>query len=221
MSDYNRPDDQYPPDDRDPTQRGPRRPDPRRSSRPSSSLDDGQVPDLRQRSSVYREAQKSKGRSAPRRTELESEDFDPDDVYDERQSIASRARSGCMGLNLSGMDWIFVVTLVLAAARGFGRRDGNKGCLPTRRCFNIVVLNLGGLALVVWGIYIAATNGESTRLGAAMSGAGVLLCLFGGGSVIALLAFTVKMLDLDNLGENAIDDVGGGFLKNILGGGRR
>lgn len=220
MSDYPPPDDRYPPLDQDPTQRGPRRP-----SRPSSSFDDGQIPDLRQRSSVYREAQRQSrsrptSRPASRNPEQDGDDFEVDEAYTDQPSLAARARSGCMGLNLSGMDWIFVVTLVLAAARGFGRRQGGNGCLPTRRCFNIVVLNLGGLALIGWGIYIAATNSESSRLGAAMSGAGVLLCLFGGGSIIALLAFTVRMLDLDNLGENALEDVGGGFLSNILGGRR-
>lgn len=211
MSNYTPPpDDRYPPDDSYP---------PRNVRRPSASRgDDGsgfKAPDLRQRSALYRESQQRNLSGNRRQVNYEDEDegYEDTGAKPKEESLTQRFKRGIGGF--SGMDWLFVVALVLAAARGM---SNTRGCLPTRRCMNVMLINIIGIGLIVGGIYYASTASNSnSTVTLAMSGGGVLLCLFGGGGVIGLLIGALKMIDLDNFGNNALEDMGGGFLDNILG----
>lgn len=117
---------------------------------------------------------------------------------------------GCMNLfSGNSSTLIFIFVLFIAAFRG----DVNgQGCLPGRRCANIIFGALGGIALVFGGLYVGAQT-EAAGVATAMACAGSFICL-GSLSGVGFLMFSMlRLIDL-----NPLDDRDGGILDNVLGG---
>ncbi|NDJ86582.1 MAG: hypothetical protein GYB66_11900 [Chloroflexi bacterium] len=190
------PNQDYPP--RDP-RREPPYEDPYSGQGPGSGLRPPRAPDLRRKTESYREIEQHQ------RSGYDYDDRDPEDEPDNGSSPR-----GCFGVpGMDRMDWVFMGLLFFAAMRGGSDRGG---CLPSRACLRTVLLNLGGVALLIGSIFVFAET-EQDGLATIMLGSGALICLFGAGSVLFLVWATMRLIDFDG-GEGLERS---GFIGNLLG----
>jgi hypothetical protein len=133
-----------------------------------------------------------------------------DDYGDDDRNDGNNEQGGCLSL-FSGKSsaWIFVLIMIVAAFRG--QVDG-QGCLPGRRCLNIIFGVFAGIGLFVGSFFVAAET-EADGVATAMACAGGFICLGSVGGVALLLFSISRMIDI-----NPWDNVDGGLLDNILGG---
>lgn len=165
-----------------------------------------EVPDFRRRISDVSE------RYAPeshRRASEYDEYGDEDDSGDD----PPQEQGGCMDLFTGNRaTWLFIGVLIIAALRG---GQDTRGCMPSRGCMNVLFTALGGIGLIIGGLYVGAET-EAEGVALAMSCAGTLVC---GGSLsgIGLLIWGImRSIDVNPFDDN--DAGSGGFLDNILGG---
>lgn len=165
-------------------------------------LGDLEVPDFSRR--IPRMSEQYAPESHRRASEFD--DYGDDDGNKEPQ----QQPGGCMSL-FSGnrSTWIFVLILIVAAFRG--EVDG-QGCMPGRRCLNVIFGALAGVGLIIGSFYVAA-NTQATGVATAMACAGGFICVGSVGGVGLLIFSIFRMIDL-----NPFDNQDGGLIDSILGG---